>query len=107
MVGCEHEDLVDAAGLGGDVHRTEVMDREAVVAVERGIQVGDDADRQLPASSTASSAGGVASSLPGQNGHGRFVSASIWRPRGAKSVGRSARSATIVTQRPVSWFRRI
>jgi hypothetical protein len=47
-------------------------------------------------------AGGVESSLPGQNGHGRPDSTSSSRTRGAKSVGRWARSATIVTHRPVS-----
>ena len=42
----------------------------------------------------------------GQNGQGRPGSASTCSVRGAKSVGRSARSATIVTQRPVSGLRR-
>ena len=42
MVGRVDEDLVDAAGLGGDVHRAEVVDDEAGVAVERRVQVGDD-----------------------------------------------------------------
>ena len=62
---------------------------------------------QLPPSSTVSNAGSVASSWPGQNGHGRPGMVSMSTVRGAKSDGRSARSATIVTHRPVSGLRRI
>ena len=59
-----------------------------------------------PSPLEVSSAGGVASSAPGQNGHGRDGSASTWATRGAKSLGRSARPATTVIHRPVSGFRR-
>ena len=89
VVGRVDEHLVDAAGLGGDVHRAEVVDDEPVVAVERGVQVGDDphppaARRRRRSRAPAS----VASSLPGQNGHGRSGSASICaRPR--REVGRT------------------
>jgi hypothetical protein len=93
---------VDAGALGGDVHGAVMVDGEAVIAVEGGIEVGDHPHPQLPPSPIVSSAGGVDSSLPGQNGHGRPDSTSSSRTRGAKSVGRWARSATIVTHRPVS-----
>ena len=43
----DHEDFVDATRLGLDVHRTEVVDGERLVAVERRVQVGDHPD--LPA----------------------------------------------------------
>ena len=43
---------------------------------------------QEPPSSIVSSAGGVASSLPGQNGHGRVSSRSSKRARGANAEGR-------------------
>ena len=36
-----HEHLVDAGALGHDVHGAVVMHGEAVVALERGVQVGD------------------------------------------------------------------
>ena len=61
---------------------------------------------QWPSGPYVSSAGGVASSLPGQNGHARAGSASTGRRRGAKSTGRSDRSAAIVTHRPVSGLSR-
>ena len=86
VVGRVHEDLVDAAGLGRDVHRAEVVDDEPAGAVERRVQVGDDA--HLPAGRRrrrSRARGSVASSLPGQNGHGRCGSASISAARGAKS----------------------
>ena len=41
VIAGQHEHLVDAAGLGLDVHRTEVVDGERLVAVERRVQVGD------------------------------------------------------------------
>ena len=40
-------------------------------------------------------------------GHGRPGSASIGWSRGAKSLGRSARAATMVTHRPLRGFKRI
>ena len=43
---------------------------------------------------------------PAFYGHGRLGSASTWRRRGAKSVGRSPRSATMVTHRPFNGLRR-
>jgi hypothetical protein len=43
VVGRVDEHLVDAAGVGLHVHRTEVVHGERLVAVERRVQVGDEA----------------------------------------------------------------
>ncbi|CAB4580141.1 unannotated protein [freshwater metagenome] len=62
--------------------------------------------RQWLSGPTEASVGSDASSLPGQKGHGRVGPDSTVGTRVAKSVGRMARSATMVTQRPVRGFRR-
>ena len=54
----------------------------------------------------SSSDGGVSSSLPGQNGHGRPGSDSTGSWLLTRSPGRSARVEEIVTQRPVRGLRR-
>ena len=106
VVAGEHEDLVDAAGLGLDVHRPAVVHGERLVAVERRVQVGDH-----PHAPRAIVVDGL------ERRQGDLLVARAERARsagvgfdlgdaGAKSVGRSARSATIVTHRPVSGLRR-
>ena len=66
------EHLVDPAGLGGDVDRADVVDHEARLAVERRVAGSARRGCASPSpSSTVSNAGREASSLPGQNGHGR------------------------------------
>ena len=90
--------------------RAREVERGGVEQAERG--VGDERPvappirSKAPSLSCCSNAGGVASSLPGQNGHALLGSASTCIRRGAKSVGRFARSATKVTHRPVRGFRR-
>ena len=41
VIAGQDEDLVSSAGLGLDVHRTTVMDRKGLVAIEGRVQVGD------------------------------------------------------------------
>src|SRR4051812_7772596 len=71
-----------------------------------GYRFGTTRTCHLPLGPYVSSAGGVASSLPGQNGHGRAGSASTCMWRCEKSPGRSDRSNATVTHRPVSGFSR-
>ena len=76
-----------------------------------GYRLGTTRTSHLPSGPTASREGDPVSSLPGQNGHGREVSAWIDAIRGANALGRVARSVLTTTQRPVngssrSWFTR-
>src|SRR3954454_16284708 len=71
-----------------------------------GNRLGTTRTCQLPPGPYASRAGGVASSWPAQNGHGRDGSASTGMALGRNANGRSARSVLITTQRPVSGSRR-
>ena len=43
VITSDHEHFVSAAGFSLDVNRAAVMNGEGLVAVERGVQVGDDA----------------------------------------------------------------
>ena len=74
-----------------------------------GYRLGTTRTSQFPSASLVSSVGVTCSSLPGQKGQGREVSAWIDAARGAKAWGRVARSVLTTTQRPVrgssrSWF---
>src|SRR5436190_14437208 len=71
-----------------------------------GYRLGTTRTCHEPLGPYVSSAGGVDSSLPGQNGHGRPGSASTGKRRGAQSPGRPERSSAIVTHRPVSGLSR-
>jgi len=66
-----------------------------------GYRFGTTRTSQLPFGPYVSSAGGMASSLPGQNGH-RDVSACTSRTGWTNASGRAARSAAMTTQRPVN-----
>ena len=69
-----------------------------------GYRLGTTRTCHAPSRRCVSSAGGVASSEPGQKGQARVGSASTCWLRGAKSYGRLARSATMVTHRPFRGF---
>jgi hypothetical protein len=104
VVGRQYQDLVDTARRRLHVHGPERAHRHRILAVEGGVEIGHDADQPLPVTPVGLECRRVASSLPGQNGQGRSGSASTWERRGAKSDGRSERSATTVTHRPFSGF---
>ena len=73
VIGRVHEHLVDAAGLGLDEHRAEVVHGEEVVAVEGRVAVRHDAHRP-----GAVGLGGL------DRGWGLFL---VARAEGARSVG--------------------
>ena len=102
----QHEHLVRSTGLGLDVNRAAVMDGERLIAIERRVQVGDDAHAPGAA---------LVDGLECRQRHFFITRAErAWATgvgfdlgdAGCKSVGRPARSATIVTHRPVSGLRR-
>ncbi len=102
VVGGVDEHLVDAGALGGDVHRAVVVDGEALLAVECRVQVGHDPHPPVAALADRLERRRRGFLVAGAERARTPESTSSRRTRGAKSVGRWARSATIVTQRPVS-----
>ena len=106
VVAGEHEDLVGATGLGLDVDGPTVVNGERLVAVERRVEVGDHTHPPR-----AVLVDGVERRqrdffvARAERAGARRIGFDLG-DAGAKSVGRSARSATIVTHRPVSGLRR-
>jgi hypothetical protein len=75
---------------------------KGAVPSKAGYRLGRTRTSHLPSAPRVSRVGVTLSSLPGQKGQGREVSAWIDATRGAKAWGREARSVLTTTQRPVS-----